>query len=419
MKKVEILSVGTELLMGQISNTNAQYISRRFPEIGLGVFYHSVVGDNHRRLTESLYIALKRCDVVVTTGGLGPTQDDLTKETVAKALGLPMELNLSCKEKIEEYFAKTGREMPENNYRQAYFPMGCILMENGMGTAPGCIIETEYEGKEKIIILLPGPPKELVPMFDNCVLPYFKSKAEHRIYSVFLKVIGVGESKVEDLLIETIDGQTNPTVATYAKDGIVTIRVTANDEAGASPETLVENTVEKICGILGDNVYARLDEEPEYTIFKMLRERKMTMAAAESCTGGVISQKMTAYPGSSEVFKCSIVVYTAESKCKLLGVSEDTISTCGVVSAETALEMVRGICDLSGADCGVSVTGYAGPTADPGMPVGLVFIGIKCRDYEKVHKFIFNGNRERVRTLCAVNAFDLLRRAVLASDAGL
>lgn len=416
MKKVEILSVGTELLMGQISNTNAQYISKRFPEIGLGVFYHSVVGDNCKRLTESLYIALRRSDVVVTTGGLGPTQDDLTKETIANALGLQMELNVDCKAKIEEYFTKTGRDMPENNYKQAYFPKGCILMENGMGTAPGCIIETVYEGKEKIIILLPGPPKELVPMFDNCVLPYFKSKAEHRIYSVFLKVIGVGESKVEDMLIETIDGQTNPTVATYAKDGIVTIRVTANDESGESPEDLVENTVDKICAILGDNVYARLDEDPEYTVFKMLKSRGMTMAAAESCTGGLISQKMTAFPGSSSVFKCSAVVYTAESKCKLLGVSEKTIDDYRVVSAETALEMVQGICSLSGADCGISVTGYAGPTSDPGMPVGLVYIGIKCFGYEKVHKFLFNGNRERVRTLCAVNAYDLLRRAIISSE---
>lgn len=415
MKKVEILSVGTELLMGQISNTNAQYISRRFPEIGLGVFYHSVVGDNRKRLTESLYIALKRSDVVVTTGGLGPTQDDLTKETIAEALNIPMELNLSCKNKIEEYFLKTRREMPENNYRQAYFPKDSILMENGMGTAPGCIIETEYDGKQKVIILLPGPPKELIPMFDNCVLPYFESKAEHRIYSVFLKVIGVGESMVEKLLIETIDGQTNPTVATYAKDGIVTIRVTANDESGDSPEMLVEQTADKICSILGDNVYARLDEEPEYTVYKMLKEKNMTMAAAESCTGGLISQKMTAYPGSSSVFKCSTVVYTAESKCKLLGVSEETISKYGVVSAETALEMVQGICALSGADCGISVTGYAGPTSDPGMPVGLVYIGIKCFDYEKVHKFLFNGNRDHVRTLCAVNAYDLLRRAIKMS----
>lgn len=416
MKKVEILSVGTELLMGQIANTNAQYISRRFPEIGLGVFYHSVVGDNPARLTDSLYIALKRADVVVTTGGLGPTQDDLTKETIAAALGIPMVLNENCKEMIEEYFKNIGRDMPENNYRQAFFPSGSILMENGMGTAPGCIIETEYDGSEKVIILLPGPPKELIPMFDNCVLPYFKEKAEHHMYSVFLKVIGVGESKVEELLIETIDGQTNPTVATYAKDGIVTIRVTANDETGELPEVLVENTVEKICGILGDNVYARSDEEPEFTVFKMLKERNMTMAAAESCTGGLISQKMTAFPGSSAVFKCSAVVYTAESKCKLLGVSEVTIEKYGVVSGETALEMVQGVCRLSGADCAVSVTGYAGPTSDPGMPVGLVYIGIKCFGYEKVHRFIFKGNRERVRTLCAVNAYDLLRRAIKDSE---
>lgn len=412
MKKVEILSVGTELLMGQISNTNAQYISRRFPEIGLGVFYHSVVGDNRIRLTESLYNALGRSDVVVTTGGLGPTQDDLTKETIASALNIPMVLNMSCKEKIEEYFLKTGREMPENNYRQAYFPENSILMENGMGTAPGCIVETVYDGAPKVIVLLPGPPKELIPMFDNCVIPYFKSKAEHRIYSVFLKVVGVGESMVEKLLIDTIDGQTNPTVATYAKDGIVTIRVTANDENCSSPELLAEETADKICNILGDNVYARLDEEPEYTVYKMLKERNMTMAVAESCTGGLISQKMTAFPGSSSVFKCGTVAYTAESKCKILGVSEETISNFGVVSAETALEMVQGICRISGADCGISVTGYAGPTSDPGMPVGLVYIGIKCFSYEKVHKFIFNGNREHVRTLCAVNAYNLLRRAV-------
>ena len=412
MLKVEVLSVGTELLMGQIANTNAQYISKKFPELGLGVFYHSVVGDNCDRLKKSLYLALERSDIVVTTGGLGPTQDDLTKQTVAEALGLSMELNLLCKEKIEEFFRNTGREMAENNYRQAYFPSGCILMENGMGTAPGCIIETEYCGKEKVIIMLPGPPRELIPMFEKCVVPYFSDKSDHRMYSEFLKVTGVGESMVEKLLFGIIDGQTNPTVATYAKDGIVTIRITANDESGENPESLVKKTCDEICGILGENVYSRTNEEPEETLSKLLKEKNMTMSVAESCTGGLISQKMTSVPGASCVFKCGTVVYATETKCDILGVSEETVKKYGAVSSETALAMVRRICLLSKSDCGVSVTGYAGPTTDGDLPVGLVYIGVKCYDFEKVYKFNFNGTRDRIRKLSCVNACDLLRRVI-------
>lgn len=407
-KKVEILSVGTELLMGQIANTNAQYISQRLPEVGLGVFYHSVVGDNPERLTECLSHALSRSDIIITTGGLGPTQDDLTKEVIAKALNLEMKLDEKSAEYIKEYFSKTGRIMVESNLRQAYFPENSIILDNDEGTAPGCIIQ--HNGK--IIILLPGPPKELIPMFNKHLLKFFKDISEAPLTSKFLRVVGIGESLVEKKLMALVDGQINPTIATYAKDGIVTIRVTAHDDGEIPAALLVSDTCGKISSILGDAVYTDENEELEYTVLKLLKENDLTFACAESCTGGMLSELMTAIPGASQVFKCAAVTYSTDSKTNILGVDPDLISKYDVVSKETALAMVKCMSQRSGADVTVSITGYAGPKSGD-EPVGKVCIGVSAPGCQNVKEFHFTGNRDRIRVLSVINALDMVRRAIL------
>ncbi len=412
MLRAEILSVGTELLMGQIANTNAQYISRRLPEVGVGVYYHSVVGDNPTRLTESLHLALSRADVIITTGGLGPTQDDLTKETIGQALGLDMELHQDSAQAIRRYFQQTGKEMVESNLRQAYFPKGSHILDNEEGTAPGCIIRVFFQGIDKIIILLPGPPKELIPMFNRHVLPFFANMQDTPLYSRFLRIIGVGESMVEQKLMNLVDGQTNPTLATYAKDGVVTIRVTAHEESGIPAELLVSDMCNKICNILGNSVYATEDEEIEVTVHRLLRERGLSFACAESCTGGMLAGRMTAIPGASDVFIGGMVTYQERSKVTLVSVREETLSQFGAVSYETALEMVLGCKQVTNADVSVSITGYAGP-ANGDEPVGRVYIGVSAPGIQTVREFSFSGNRDRIRNLSVIHALDLVRRAIL------
>ena len=404
MLKVEILSVGTELLMGQIANTNAQYLSRKLPEIGLAVYYHSVVGDNPGRLTKSLDLALGRADVVITTGGLGPTQDDLTKETVAAALNLQMVLHEESHRRIKEYFERNGRVMVASNYRQAYFPEGCTILENDMGTAPGCAVEILHEGRPKTVIMLPGPPKELIPMYDKSVIPYLSRKTQCHLQSKFLRIAGVSESRVEEMILDFVNNQTNPTLATYAKDGIVTIRISANDENGAQAKDLIDANVKKICDIFGSKLYTTENEEIEEALVRVLKEKQLTFVTAESCTGGQIAQMITSVSGASSVFTGGFITYANIAKEKNLGVPHEIIEKHGAVSKETALEMVRGALRISGADLAVSVTGCAGPDSMEGKPVGLVYIGVKFRDKEKVHELFFSGNREKIRTLAAINA---------------
>lgn len=409
--KAEILSVGTELLMGQIANTNAQYISKRLPEVGIGVFYHSVVGDNPGRLEESLKLALSRADIVITTGGLGPTQDDLTKETVAKTLGLPMELHQKSYDAIQAYFQNNGKVMVESNFRQAYFPKGAIIMENDMGTAPGCIIPI---GDCQFIVMLPGPPKELHPMFDQWVLSFFARKTEIPLLSRFLRVVGVGESLVEEKIISLVEGQTNPTFATYAKDGIVTIRITAEDDGGQGV-LLLDQAEAQIKEILGDAVYTSSDEELEEVVMKLLKAQNMKIACAESCTGGQLAEVITSHAGASEVFATGVVTYTEEAKMKLLGVKPETLKNYTVYSPQVAAEMAEGLQRLSGAEVCVSITGIAGPEGGTEKtPVGTVFIGVKCRNKLSVTEHHFTGgNRDRVRTLSVIHALNNVRKELI------
>ncbi|PYG87048.1 nicotinamide-nucleotide amidase [Ruminiclostridium sufflavum DSM 19573] len=411
--KAEILAVGTELLMGQIANTNAQYISSKLPEVGLGVYYHSVVGDNPDRLQESLKLALERCDVVITTGGLGPTQDDLTKETIARAFGKKLVLHEESLNDIKSFFIRVGRQMTSNNEKQAYMPEGCIILENNNGTAPGCIIE---EGS-KTVIMLPGPPSEMKPMFDEAVMPYFKKKSKFLIESRFLRVFGIGESAMETLIMDLIDGQLNPTIATYAKEGEVTLRVSAKIKDGESADSILNPVINEIKERTGECLYSDADQNLDEVAAKLLIEKNITIAAAESCTGGLISEMLTNIPGISKVFIGGAVTYSNESKSELLGVKKETLQKYGAVSCQTAAEMAEGIRKRLNTDISVSVTGIAGPdggTAE--KPVGLVYIGLSSEKGTITKELRLSGNRKRIRNVTALNVFDIIRRHVMGLE---
>ncbi len=417
MLKTEILSVGTELLMGQIANTDAQYISKRLPEAGAGVYYHTVVGDNAERFRDCLGAAFERADIVITTGGLGPTQDDLTKQAAAGFFGLPLVMHGESKKRIDDFFALRGLTPTRNNYRQAMMPEGAEVLRNDNGTAPGCIIRGSGRLEGKTLILLPGPPGELIPMFDRYVMPFYASLSDNCIDSKFVCISGTGESAVEEMLIGLIDGQTDPTYATYAGEGNVVVRVTAHGATAREAAEKTEAGVRAICGIMGDDVYSVTGEKPEEALVRLLRESGFTMSAAESLTGGMIASSVVSVPGASSVFKGGCVVYTDEMKRKMLGVKEETISAFTAVSAGTCREMAEGMRRMSGSDVAVAVTGYAGPgTGDE--PVGLVYIGVSSESFNHVNEFRFTGNREKIRRSVTVKAINLTRRCVLSMTEG-
>lgn len=403
----EVLAVGTELLMGQIANTNAQYISSRLPDVGIGVYYHSVVGDNPKRLKECLQLALSRADLIVMTGGLGPTQDDLTKETVAEAMNRKLVLDQESLDKMKSFFAKLNRPMTENNVKQAYLPENSLIIRNRNGTAPGCII---VEG-EKTVIMLPGPPSEMKPMFEETVIPYFMEKAEFRLVSKFLRIFGIGESAMESRIIDMIERQTNPTIAPYAKDGEVTLRVTARYPKGPEKEDLITPVIDEIKQRLGDAVYSTENLNLEEVAAQRLLETHTTLAVAESCTGGLVSSKLTDIQGISEVFNRGFITYSNQAKRENLGVREETLDRYGAVSRETAVEMAEGARRVSGTDLGLSITGIAGPGGGtPEKPVGLVFVALAHKDGTYCKELNLWGNRTRIRSVTALHAFDMIRR---------
>lgn len=408
--KAEILAVGTELLMGQIANTNAQYISGRLPDVGVGVYYHSVVGDNPGRLKECLETALGRCDIVIMTGGLGPTKDDLTKETVAEVLHRKLVLHEESLEKIKAFFEIGKRTMAQNNVKQAYLPENSIIIRNNNGTAPGCIIENEG----KVVIMLPGPPSEMKPMFEETVIPYFKAKAEFILVSKHLRIFGIGESSMEESIIDLIDGQINPTIAPYAKEGEVTLRITArckNEEEGMA---LIEPVLHEIERRLGSTVYSTQGKNLEVVAGELLLASNTTVALAESCTGGLVSARLTGIPGISAVFNRAVVSYSNESKIENLGVNPATLEKHGAVSRETAEEMAIGVRRMAKTNLGLSITGIAGPGGGTNdKPVGLVYValahgkGVECKELR------LWGNRDKIRNMTALNAFDMIRLHLL------
>lgn len=403
----EILAVGTELLMGQIANTNAQYISQRLNDIGINVYYHSVVGDNPARLKSVLQLALSRSDVVIMTGGLGPTQDDLTKETVAEIMGRKLVLHDESLKRMEDYFKKLNRPLTKNNIKQAYFPENCIVVRNDNGTAPGCIIEKE----NKIVVMLPGPPSEMKPMLDDTVIPYFKSRTQEKIVSKYLRVFGIGESLLEEKLMHLIEKQGNVTIATYAKDGEVTVRITTKSTDEAEGLRELACVQKEIAEIVGDALYSDEDKELYQVVGEMLIQKGVTIAFAESCTGGLISSVITDIPGISAVFDRAVVSYSNKAKVENLGVKQETLDKFGAVSMETAVEMAEGIRKVAGTDLGLSVTGIAGPDGGTELkPVGLVYVALASKNGTVCKELRLAGNRRKIRNNTVLNAFDMIRR---------
>lgn len=409
---VELISVGTEILLGNIVNTNAAYLAEQCAGLGLSCYYQSVVGDNAERLTGALQMALERSDIVILGGGLGPTQDDLTKEVTAKVLGLNLVRDEHTRERIQEYLEANGfKNVTENNWKQALAPEGAIIIDNENGTAPGLIIEKN--GKR--VILLPGPPNEMIPMFEKDIYPYLNAIEPGVIYSKTVKVCGVGESMAETMIQDLIEKQNNPTIATYAKTGEVHLRVTAKAENDKEARKLVKPMVKELKGRFGNSIYTTDTEVTlEKSIVDLLEANHLTVATAESCTGGLVSARLINVPGASEVFKAGYVSYSNKTKRKLFGVKRSSLEKYGAVSSTVAKEMAKGAALLSKADVAVSVTGIAGP--DGGTeekPVGLVYIGCQVRGKMEVKEYHFKGNRNKVREASVSAALSLMRECIL------
>lgn len=408
--KAEIIAVGTEILLGDIVNTNAQYIARRLADMGILVYHQSVIGDNPKRLKEEYETAFKRSDIVIATGGLGPTKDDLTKETAGEYFNKKLILHKESLAKIEDYFKRMGKGINEGNKKQAYFPEGSIILPNAHGTAPGCIID---EGG-KILVMLPGPPREMVPMLENQVIPYLSRYQDGILVSKVLKICGIGEGHMEEMIIDIINSQTNPTIAPYAKEGEVILRLTARAKDKNEAAVLIEPVEKMIRDRLGENIYGVDDDTIESVTAKLLLNKRLTISTAESCTGGLIASKLINYPGISEVFMEGAVTYSNSAKRNRLGVKEETLIKYGAVSSQTAEEMARGIAITSKTDIGMSVTGIAGP--DGGTkekPVGLVYIGLYIKGEVKTLELNLSGDRQYIRQRTAIKALDWLRRELL------
>lgn len=413
---IEFIFVGTELLLGNIVNTNAAFLSEKCAALGLSCYFQTVVGDNEARLTEVLERAIERSDVVLMSGGLGPTEDDLTKETAAKVCGRVLVMHEPSREMLKNYFSSRGIELTENNWKQAMMPEGAIVLDNPNGTAPGVIIEAENAK----VILLPGPPNELCPMFEASVAPYLSGLTSLIICSKTVKICGVGESKAETMIKDLIDAQTNPTLATYAKTGEVHIRVTASAGSEKEAMKLIKPVVKELKSRFGKAVYSTEEEITlEKAVVDLLTAKGMTLTCAESCTGGLFSGRIINVPGVSDVYKAGFVTYSNKAKNKLLGVKKSTLKQYGAVSPEIAREMAKGAARAARADVSVSVTGIAGPdggTED--KPVGLVYIGCSVKGKVTVKKYQFSGNRNKVRESTVAAALTLLRKCVLEVSKG-
>ncbi len=405
----EILAVGTEILLGDIVKTNAQYIAQGLAELGIDVFYQTVVGDNPDRMKTAMNIAFERADIIITTGGLGPTGDDLTKEIGAEYFGRKLILDEKALDRIKRFFDKMKRPMTDNNVKQAMVPVNSTVMYNENGTAPGIIIEDN----NKILIMMPGPPKEMKPMFSKQVKPYLASKQNHTLVSRTLRIAGVGESAMESMVRDMIDRQSNPTIAPYAKDTESILRITASAKTTEEAEKIIEPIAEEIYRRFGDSVYAEGETSIQETVAKILIDKKVTIAVAESCTGGLVAAKLIEYPGISEVLLEGAVTYSNEAKKRRLGGKNETFSAYVAVSVETAAEMAKGIAMTSGADIGVSTTGVAGPGPSEGKPEGLVYVGVYMGGKSYVKELHLAGKRNVIRERAAYSALDFLRRKLI------
>ena len=405
--KLEIISVGTEVLMGNIINTNAHFLATVCTKMGYIINHHQTVGDNNSRLFDSIKLALSRADVVITTGGLGPTGDDITKEVAAKVFNKNLVLNKEVKEHIEEVFKKTNRPCPiDAEYRTAMIPEGSIIIKNDNGTAPGIILKND----NKTLILLPGPPIEIESIYQNGLKDYLTKLSNNKLTSITLKLVDIGETVASDKIKDLIDNQTNPTIAPYAKTGEVHFRITYN----GSDLSKLNDIVEKIKSVLGEYIYTeKEDEEIQNTVFNLLRKNNYKITFAESCTGGMASYMLTSIPSASTCFNGGFVTYSNEIKEKLLDVNNKTIDEFGAVSKETAIEMARGALAKTNADIAISITGNAGPSASENKDVGLVFIGYATRKKCGALEFHFSGLRDKIRLLATKQAFNTARKVLL------
>ena len=406
--RAELIAVGTEILLGNIANTDAQILSEKLAELGIDVLYHTVVGDNPERLRAALELARTRADIIITTGGLGPTYDDLTKQTICEVFGRRNVLRPELEAWLRNLFAARGRPMTENNLQQAYLPEGCTVFENQNGTAPGCAFCEDGVH----VLMLPGPPHECALMFETGAAPYLRALSHDVIVSHTLRIYGRGESEVEMLLRDKIAQMKNPTVAPYAKPDECMLRVTAKAASREEAEALLRPAVDEVLSVVGDCVYGVDVDSLEAVCLSLLKELGKTLAVAESCTGGLLAKRLTDVPGASASFLGGVVSYTNDVKANILNVPQSLLDGHGAVSAPVARAMAEGARARTGADYALSVTGVAGPdTDDRGNPVGLVYIGLAAPNGTEVRERRFGKRtREHIRAQAANTAFDLLRR---------
>ena len=408
----ETVFVGTEILLGHFTNTNSLYLADKFAEMGIATHYQSVVGDSKERIMEMVKLAMSRSELIIFSGGMGPTQDDITKESVAEALGLDLVLDERTKKRIITYFQKRGRVLTDNNFKQAMIPEGATVIDNDNGTAPGVFIEKD----DKKIVLLPGPQEELIPMFEKTVVPLLRKYSNKMIYSSVVKVCGYSESEVADSLDDLITNEGDVIVAPYAKNNCeVHIRITATADDEKSGKKIVKPIINEIKGRLGDYVYTtNADISLEQAVVDLLLANKLTVTTVESCTGGLVAARLINVPGVSEVFKSGQITYSNNSKHRILGVKKHTLEKYGAVSTETVREMAIGASFFNHADVAVAVSGIAGPDGGtPEKPVGLVYIGCAvCGDVitKELH---LSGNREKIRQTAVSESLILMRRCIL------
>jgi len=404
----EVIAIGTELLMGQVVNTNAQYLSRQLSALGIAQHHQTVVGDNPQRLEAAYRLALSRADIIITSGGLGPTGDDITKEIAALAAGKKLVLRPEAEEMVRERFRQLGRPMPENNLRQAMFTEDTLILMNPNGTAPGGILPV---GEHQAIIHLPGPPRELIPMFEASVAPWLSQRSGAQLVSWYIRTIGIGESEVDQRLSDLETGG-NPSLSPYCSLGQVELRATASAPTREEAEALLKPLIEKVKERLGDVIYHIGEDQPdlEKVAVELMKAKGLTVAGCESLTGGMLMARLCSVPGASRVVRGGFVTYTNEMKNALAGVDWDILNTHGAVSAPCAMAMAKGTRERTGADIALSLTGLAGPDSDEsGLPVGTVFLGLCDKDHCEAIPLQFSGSRERIRTLAALNALKHLR----------
>lgn len=413
--KAEILTIGTEILLGDIVNTNAQFLAKELANLGIDVYYQGTIGDNEERLLYSLKESLNRSDIVITTGGIGPTKDDLTKETAAKLFEQELVLHEPSLRDIEEYFKRVEKIPTENNKKQAYFPKDAIILKNNNGTAPGAILKKD----KKTIIVLPGPPREMKAMFEERVKPYLRNINDNILISKTLKFCGIGESSLEYEIMDIIKEQSNPTIAPYAKESEVTLRITAKAKNEEDAMKLINPVINKIKERVGSYIYSEGERSLEDTVAKILVDNNLTISVAESCTGGMVSSNLINYPGISSVFMEGCITYSNDAKIKSLGVKEETLKKFGAVSEETAREMAEGIARRYNTNIGISTTGIAGPEGGTKeKPVGLVYFGIYINGETIVKKYIFNGDRNQIRIRATKTVLNELRLSIIEKIKG-